>query len=227
LNTSDRTYIFQTMPKPSPTPRATRPDGRRVRGDRSRRAILEQAVRIASIDGLEALTFGGVALACDIPKSTLQTLFKDRETLQLQTLEAGAEAFAAGIRARLSNTAQPVERLQELCEAWFDQVSTTTLPGGCLVTAAFAEYRARPGAIKDAVDVHRERWRETLRAAAQAAQDAGALRKDVDVEQFVFEMLAFQGSANVSMSEATTADLARARRSARALLMRVRSENST
>ena len=182
---------------PSPTQTA-KPDGRRVRGDRTRQAVLDQAVRIASVEGLEGLTFGRVAEAAGVPKSTLQALFKDREALQSQTLSAGAEAFAAGIRARLPKNANAFENLVALCHAWFDLIRDSELPGGCLVTAATTEYRARPGTLQALVAMHRDRWRAALLASAQAAQREGALRDDLDLDQLVFEILAFQGLANAS-----------------------------
>ena len=199
-----------------------KPDGRRVRGERTRQAVLNQAVRIASVEGLEGLTIGRVAQAAGVPKSTLQALFKDREALQFQTLSAGAEAFAAGIRARLPKNVDAFENLVALCRAWFDLVSDSELPGGCLVTAATAEYRARPGTIQTLVAAHRDRWRAALLASAQAARREGALRDDLDLDQLVFEILAFQGSANVSTIEPVANELNRARCSVDSLLERAR-----
>jgi AcrR family transcriptional regulator len=219
LNLYDRSYIYQFMK--NVTAINKKPDGRRLRGDRTRRAVLDQAVRIAAVDGLEGLTFGRVAEATGVAKSTLQALFKDRETLQMQTLNAGAEIFAEGIRNRLPEHAGAIGYLRALCDAWFDLVDDGSLPGGCLVTAATAEYRARPGAMQTLISEHRNRWRATLLAAAKAAKKEGALDSNCDPEQLVFEILAFQGAANVSAAGvANTADLRRARRSVRALLER-------
>lgn len=202
--------------------RAPLSDGRRLRGEQTRRRVLDFAVTIANAEGLEGLTFGKVAAAAAAPKSTLQVLFKDREGLQLQTLEAGADVFAAGIRARLKGDVGPFGRLRDLCEAWFDLVSDTALPGGCLVTAATTEYRARPGAIRALIEVHRGRWRDHLRQAARAAQEAGELRPEIDLEQLVFQILAFQAAANFSLDEGACEDFARARRGVEALLAQAR-----
>jgi AcrR family transcriptional regulator len=197
---------------------AAKPDGRRLRGERTRQTVLNHAVRIASVEGLEGLTFGRVAQAAGVPKSTLQALFKDREALQAQTLSMGADAFVAGIAARLPKSVNAFEHLVALCHAWFDLVGDSELPGGCLVTAATAEYRARPGALQILVATHRDRWRTTLLASAQAAQREGVLRDDLDLDQLVFEILAFQGSANASTIEPAANDLHRARRSVDSLL---------
>jgi AcrR family transcriptional regulator len=204
---------------PLPPPK---PDGRRLRGDRTRQAVLSRAVQIAASEGLEGLTFGRVAQAAGLPKSTLQVLFRDRETLQLQTLAAGAEAFAAEIRKRLPADLDAFGRLQALCDAWFDLVGAGALPGGCMVTAAAAEYRARPGVLQALASEHRERWRSALSGAATAAQRDAALRADIDPEQLVFEILAFQGAANIRAGQATAPEFERARRAVKALLERSR-----
>jgi AcrR family transcriptional regulator len=200
-----------------------KPDGRRLRGDRTRQLVLAQAIRIAASEGLEGITFGRVAQAAGVPKSTLQVLFKDRETLQAQTLTAGAEAFAAEIRKRLPVDPDALERLQTLCDAWFDLVGAGARPGGCMVTAAAAEYRARPGVLQALALEHRERWRSVLLSAATAAQRAGALRADVDLEQLVFEILAFQGAANIRAGALDATESERARRAVKALIERSRS----
>lgn len=197
-----------------------------MRGDRTRKRVLDQAVAIAATDGIEGLTFGKVAAAAHVPKSTLQVVFKDRQGLQLQTLSAGAEIFANGIRARLKPDPTAFGRLRGLCEAWFDQVAQTGLPGGCLVTAAAVEYRGKQGAIRASIDTYRQRWRDHLHLAAQAARDAGELRVDVDLQQLVFEIMALQAAANISLGERSAPDFTRARRAMESLLRRAQPDTA-
>lgn len=199
------------------------PDGRRARGDRTRQAVLKHAIEITAAEGLEGLTFGRVAQAAGVPKSTLQVLFKDRESLQLQTLTAAADEFAAGIRERLPEGQKAFERLRALCDAWFDLVGSGLMPGGCPVTAATAEYRARPGAIHAVVAEQHARWRAALNNAVKAAQKEGALDPGIDSQQVVFEILAFQAAANLAAGDNAAPDMRRARRSVHALLERARS----
>jgi AcrR family transcriptional regulator len=193
-------------------------DGRRLRGERSRRAILEQAVRIASVEGLEGLTLGKVAAAAGVAKSTLQVLFRDREALQAQTLETGVAMFADRLMSELSPAQTPLQRLSTLTEGWFNLVQHQALPGGCLVTAAAGEYRARPGALQDLVRHHQGRWRELLTATVRAAAADGALKAGVDPDQLVFEIMALQSAANVAAGLDGPEDFARARRAVARLL---------
>ncbi len=111
-----------------------------------------------------------MALAAGVPKTTLQVLFKDRETLQARPLEAGVELFTTGMLRSLDPEATPFRRLRTLAEAWFDLVESKELPGGCLITAAANEYRARTGSLRELVITHRGRRREALLEAGLAAE---------------------------------------------------------
>jgi uncharacterized protein YtpQ (UPF0354 family) len=49
---------------------------------------------------------------------------------------------------RLPDGRKAFEKLRALCDAWFDLVGSGVMLGGCPVTAATAECRSRPGAIR-------------------------------------------------------------------------------
>src|ERR1700690_1632701 len=63
-------------------------DGRRARGVRSRIAVLERSVQMASRDGLEGLTIGALAADLGVHKSSVHALFGSKQELQLATLAA-------------------------------------------------------------------------------------------------------------------------------------------
>ncbi len=187
-------------------------DGRRQRGDRSRAIILAEAVAIASVDGVEALTMGRVATAAGVPKSSLQMLFKDRQSLQIETLRRGAETFEAEILRSVKPAASPLATLLALIDAWFDVVERKVLPGGCLVTAAVAEFRLRYGALHEAIELHRAKWRALLLGHVEAAQSNGSLTSDVDADDLVFEIMALQSAANAALAPGAHQDVDRAKR---------------
>src|SRR5919198_1643971 len=68
-------------------------DGRRARGDRTRRAILDEAVQIASAEGLEGLSIGRLAEALGVSKSGLFAHFGSKLDLQVETVKAAREVF--------------------------------------------------------------------------------------------------------------------------------------
>lgn len=63
--------------------------------------------------------------------------------------------------------------------------------------------------------VGQERWVTALQGAAAAAIQSGEIPTSTDIDQFVFELQAFQGAANVAAAENDRESLARARRAVR------------
>jgi AcrR family transcriptional regulator len=198
-------------------------DGRRPRGAASREAALTSAVRIAEKEGLEGLSFGRVAGDAGMAKSSLQVLFGDRERLQLQTLAASIEAFAALVARRVTaSRIPPSQPLLRLCESWFDVISNDDCTGGCLLTAALSEYRGREGAVPAAIRAGQDRWVAALRGVAAAAIRSGEIASSADIDQLVFELQAFQGAANVAAAVNDLDGLERARRASRERIERER-----
>src|SRR5256885_4363909 len=68
-------------------------DGRVERGDRTRQQILDAAVDIASVEGLEGLSIGRLALELEMSKRGLFAVFGSKEDLQLATVDHAAEIF--------------------------------------------------------------------------------------------------------------------------------------
>ena len=62
-------------------------DGRRRRGDASRRVVLAHAVDLASLEGLDQLSSGRIASVANVSKSCIATLFGSKERLQLAAVE--------------------------------------------------------------------------------------------------------------------------------------------
>ena len=69
------------------------------KGDRTRARILDEAVELASVQGLGALTLGPLAERLGLSKSGLFAHFRSKEALQVETLqeqEAGLGLAQAG-----------------------------------------------------------------------------------------------------------------------------------
>ncbi len=69
-------------------------DGRRVRGGRTREAILAVAVEIASGEGLEALSIGRLASTLDVSKSGVFRHFGSKDDLQVETVRVARDIFS-------------------------------------------------------------------------------------------------------------------------------------
>src|SRR5215475_4167763 len=93
-------------------------DGRRVRGDRTRQAILATAVDIASAEGLEGLTIGRLATELGISKSGLFAHFGSKNELQLETIDAASVIFEERVWLPVAELAPGLLRLAALMDSW-------------------------------------------------------------------------------------------------------------
>src|SRR6266853_1539540 len=102
---------------------AARPvDKRRVRGDRTRQAILSQAAKLASAEGLEAVSLQRLATELGISKSGLFAHFGSKEELQLATVEEAARVFTDEVLRPGLKIASGLGRVWALCNAFLSYV---------------------------------------------------------------------------------------------------------
>jgi AcrR family transcriptional regulator len=169
-----------------------------MKGDRTRQAILERAVDIASLEGLEGLTIGRLADELEMSKSGLFAHFGSKEELQLATIEAARDRFLDEVFRPALKAERGYPRLLAICRSWLDYVRRRVFPGGCFFAAASFEFDGRPGPVRDAVAATMDEWMSAIRKAVQMAKDEGHLAADVDAAQIAFEMNALFFGANFS-----------------------------
>jgi AcrR family transcriptional regulator len=170
--------------------------GRKAQGERTRKAILETAVHIASAEGLEGLTIGRLALELSMSKSGLFAHFGSKEDLQVATVEAARAIFIREVIGPAFETAQGLLRLWKLCDIWLGYVQSGVFRGGCFFAAAAAEFDGRPGPVRDRIAEIMKEWLTTLRGTIIEAQNAGQLTKEVDATQLAFEFNSLELGAN-------------------------------
>jgi AcrR family transcriptional regulator len=169
---------------------------RQAQGDRSRQAILEVAVHLASAEGLEGLTIGRLATETRMSKSGLFAHFGSKEELQLATIEAARSIFIRSVIVPTLEVAPGLPRLRRLCELWLDYANREIFRGGCFFTAASAEFDSRPGPVRDRIAEIMKEWLAGLTRTVVEAQAANQLDKRVDPVQLVFEINALEMGAN-------------------------------
>jgi AcrR family transcriptional regulator len=166
------------------------PRARRIRADgaRTRRAILREAVSLATVDGLEGLSIGNLAAALGMSKSGLYAHFGSKRDLQLATVdEAGAIFQDEVVRPALEAPAG-LPQLVAVCDAFFDHLERRTFPGGCFFAGAVLEMGTRPGPVKEKVAAFQSGFAQLLRGFATAAIETGDLASDEDPGQLAFEL---------------------------------------
>lgn len=159
------------------------------KGEQTRTAILDEALKVASRLGLEGLTIGSLADATGMSKSGLFAHFGSREGLQLAVLEHAAQRYGEQVLMPVLRIERGLPRLRAMFERWLDWAIASGLPGGCIMIAAAAEYDDRPGPIRDAVIANQHRGDAVIQKAVRLAVEEGHLRADTDPEQIAFELL--------------------------------------
>ncbi|GHG50972.1 TetR family transcriptional regulator [Sinomonas cellulolyticus] len=171
-------------------------DGRRARGEQSRRAVLVEAVDLASVEGLEGLTIGRLATAVGASKSGVGALFGTKEGLQLATVEAARQIFVEHVITAARGEPRGLRRLCAVVRLWLDYSRRRVFAGGCFFQSTAVEFDARPGPVRDALAAALRDWDSYLAHAVQTAMDLGELPGLHDAAQLAFEIDAVFNEAN-------------------------------
>src|SRR3954464_6514886 len=194
-----------------PVTRAAR--RRRADGERSRAAILREAARLATVEGLDGLSLGRLADAVGMSKSGLFAHFGSKEELQLATVEAARAIFDELVIEPARESTAGLPRLRAYLERFVDHVEEGVFPGGCFFISAVSELGAQQGPVRDGAMAFSERWLALLADEVAAAQESGELDPAADPAQIAFELHAFMVLGNMQfVAGADRAALERTRR---------------
>ena len=171
-------------------------DRRRIRGMKTRRAILEHAARVGSAEGLDAVSLQRLAGDLGMSKSGLFAHFGSKEELHLATIEAAAQIFTEEVIRPALSQPRGVGRVWALCNSWISYVERGVFPGGCFFWAVAEEFDSRPGPVRNSVLEKKDYWSYTLQRAVREAAEAGEIDPDVDPEQLAWEIDSLLGGVN-------------------------------
>lgn len=157
------------------------------KGEETRDAIVDKAMRLASTIGLEGLSIGGLANDMGLSKSGLFAHFRSKEKLQMVVVGATIERFVDKVVRPALKQPRGLPRIRGLFENWMAWASDSGLPGGCLLVTAAVEFDDRPGAIRTLVANAQKDWVATLTKATSLAIAEGHLKPDLDATQFAYE----------------------------------------
>ncbi len=107
----------------------------------------------------------------------------------MAAMEAAAARFAETVFLPAFKAKRGLPRLRALFENWLEWTARSGLTHGCPMQSAAVEFDDRPGPVREAVIEHFARLERELGRAVELAVGQGHLRADVDIGQFVFEMM--------------------------------------
>ena len=171
----------------------TKPEPQRYRrrrsdGARSRRAILDTAARLATVEGIGGLSLSRLADDVGMSKSGLFAHFGSKEELQLATVERANEIFDERVIDPAKGASDGLARLRLLTDGYLNYIEADTFPGGCFFASVLSEVDMRPGPVRDQLTDFLGRWLGELEGAVRDAQREGAIDPGEDPAQLVFEI---------------------------------------
>ena len=190
--------------------------------ENSKELILERAVQMASVQGLNGLTIGRLAEALSLSKGGVCAHFPSKSKLQIAAVERAAHIFQRVVTTPALAEAPGLPQLQALSDAWFEYLVAGTFEGGCFFTNALFEVDdLESNAVREAVRQQYNRLIDLVERCARDAVTRGHFCSDLQIQQFAFEFFAIQLSTLAWRALGRNADMiVMAKKAMAALLQR-------
>ncbi|GAA3089039.1 TetR family transcriptional regulator [Streptosporangium carneum] len=150
--------------------------------------MLDTAVQLASVEGLEGLSLARLAQTLGVSKSGLFVHWPDKQALQLAIVEHARQQWIEHIVDPALRAPRGLRRLLALHELRLTFYASGRLPGGCFFRAVDSEFDDRPGPVHDAIAAAIDSWMDLLADLARKAVELGQLRSGTDPRQLAFEI---------------------------------------
>ena len=164
-------------PRPRPLPK----------GQQTKVAIVDAALRMAAQVGLEGLSIGSLAETMGMSKSGVFAHFGSRDELQISVVREYYARFEAQVFQPAMMQPRGLPRVRALFEHWM-RFTSAELDSGCIFISGAVEFDDRPGPVRDALVEMVRTWHTALERAISGAVEAGHLRADTDAQQMLFEV---------------------------------------
>jgi AcrR family transcriptional regulator len=158
------------------------------KAESTRERILRQGLALMSQSGLTGVTLGSLADQVGMSKSGLFAHFHSKEQVQIELLQHMAQFAQAHVVQPAMSAGEGLPRLKALVNNWFGWAQRAGLPGGCPVAAGLFEFDDVEGAVRNQILAMESEWRALLKRLVQQAVNQGHLRRNLDVDQFVWEL---------------------------------------
>ncbi len=163
-------------PRPRPLPK----------GQQTKVAIVDAALRMAAQVGLEGLSIGSLAETMGMSKSGVFAHFGSRDELQISVIREYYARFEAQVFQPAMAQPRGLPRVRALFENWM-RFTSAELDSGCIFISGAVEFDDRPGPVRDALAEAVDAWIEAMTRAVAQACEQGHLAADADPRQISFE----------------------------------------
>ena len=152
--------------------------------------ILTEGVDLLSRAGFAGVTLGVLAQQTGLSKSGLFAHFKSKDEVQLELLEKMTRLGFVSFVEPAMKSPPGLPRLRAVFRGWLGWTEKAGLHGGCPVAAGMFELDDAPESdpVRQRLVSMEALWREQLAQLVNEAIESGELMRDLDVDQFVWEM---------------------------------------
>jgi AcrR family transcriptional regulator len=193
-----------------------------VRTSSQREPILERAVQLASVHGLNGLTIGSLAEDVGMSKGGISAHFKSKTALQLEVVTSAAELMSLHVISPIRSKPAGLARLKAFDAAWWKYFEQRVFAGGCFFTNATLELDdLEDDEVGSAVRQHYQRLISYLEIQTKVAKQQAELQSDTNVSSFVLEFMALRFGAIVYRSLGIQNGVPLAKKAVKALIARV------
>lgn len=159
-----------------------------VKGQATRAAILDAAMRQASVAGFRAVSLGELGTELGLTKTGVVLAFGSKEALQLAALDHAMRLFIATVFQPALQAPRGLARLEAVLANWLHWAEHPALPGGCPLVPATREWDDLPGPVNARLVESYQQWLDTLAELVRRAQRTGELNAAADPRQIAFEI---------------------------------------
>ena len=166
---------------------AARPGHALQKGQQTKQAIVDAALRLAAEIGLEGLSIGALADVTRMSKSGVFAHFGSREALQISVIREHFERFYADVFEPAMQADRGLPRVRALFANWMKRVSVD-IQFGCIFISGAVEFDDRPGPVRDALANSVNIWLAAVDRAVEQAREVGHIKPDTEAHQMAFEI---------------------------------------
>ena len=158
-----------------------------LKGQQTKAAIVDAALRMAAQVGLEGLSIGSLAEAMGMSKSGVFAHFGSRDELQISVVREYYARFEAQVFQPAMMQPRGLPRVRALFEHWM-RFTSAELDSGCIFISGAVEFDDRPGPVRDALAEAVGAWIDAMTRAVAQAGEQGHLLASADPRQISFEI---------------------------------------
>ena len=157
------------------------------KGQQTKAAIIDAALRLATQVGLEGLSIGALAELMHMSKSGVFAHFGSREDLQISVVHEYFHQFEQEVFYPVLALQRGLPRVEALFANWMKRVAVE-IQSGCIFISGAVEFDDRPGPVRDALSTSVKIWLAAMHRAVMQAREEGHLSPGADAEQMAFEI---------------------------------------